>query len=406
MPLKTLLANFLPNSARAFHKTAADLSQKLKNIQQTAESQQQTITNLQTDVDNLKTIIANQSKIIKEQKIIVDKLANYSYKKSWRSWKKAASTQNFIDFMQQENYPQIFNNLIANLDEPSRMWLSLILRRTAAAKDVAEGATLHYQLTPHEQQLYDTIDLHHRQSLQIAENIFLVSGFYLPIMHKPVELICFNSIFKQIDNLDFIADKAIIDLGAYIGDTLLPFSQLACTSIHCFEPIKKHFDLLQQTITLNNFSHAVAINKAVGDTPGKIQFERRSVGSRILSTKTQQEQEDLMQKDKIEDDVEIITLDDYVNEFSLKVGLIKADIEGAEQAMLDGAKQTIFKQKPILLLSLYHNAEDFFLMKSKIESWNLGYKFKVVKALPPFNFGNPIFDIMLLAEVNKKGETP
>ncbi len=66
-----------------------------------------------------------------------------------------------------------------------------------------------------------------------------------------------------------------------------------------------------------------------------------------------------------------------MREHQLRVGLIKTDLEGMEQDFLAGAKETIMKQKPILLLSMYHNDSDFFDMKRLLESWNVGYHFKV-----------------------------
>ena len=81
----------------------------------------------------------------------------------------------------------------------------------------------------------------------------------------------------------------------------------------------------------------------------------------------------------ISEKVPMIRVDDYVREHKIKVGLIKVDIEGAEQSFLRGAKETICKQKPTLLISIYHNVDDFLDIKPMIESWNLGYKFKVFK---------------------------
>lgn len=100
------------------------------------------------------------------------------------------------------------------------------------------------------------------------------------------------------------------------------------------------------------------------------------------------------------ENVEIITLDDYVKENNLQVGLIKVDIEGAEQDFLKGAEQTIKTQKPSLLISIYHNAADFFEIKPMIESWNLGYKFRIVKHMN----GHPSVDTLLVAEVPEEAE--
>ena len=35
--------------------------------------------------------------------------------------------------------------------------------------------------------------------------------------------------------------------------------------------------------------------------------------------------------------------------------------------------------KPAHLISIYHSFDEFFNIKTEIESWNLGYKFKIAK---------------------------
>ena len=77
--------------------------------------------------------------------------------------------------------------------------------------------------------------------------------------------------------------------------------------------------------------------------------------------------------------IEATTLDDFVRKNNIEVGLIKVDIEGYEQHFLKGAEQTIKTQKPALLISIYHNIDDYLHIKPMIESWNLGYKFKIRK---------------------------
>lgn len=56
------------------------------------------------------------------------------------------------------------------------------------------------------------------------------------------------------------------------------------------------------------------------------------------------------------EEISIITLDSFVEENNIRVGLIKVDIEGSEQDFLKGAEKTIKTQKPFLLISIYHNA--------------------------------------------------
>ncbi|MCR4326651.1 MAG: hypothetical protein NUV52_03280 [Candidatus Roizmanbacteria bacterium] len=66
-----------------------------------------------------------------------------------------------------------------------------------------------------------------------------------------------------------------------------------------------------------------------------------------------------------------------------KVGLIKLDIEGAEFAAIKSMKKIIAKDKPILLIALYHRPEDFFLIKPYIERIApKKYTFKIRKLNP------------------------
>lgn len=81
------------------------------------------------------------------------------------------------------------------------------------------------------------------------------------------------------------------------------------------------------------------------------------------------------------EEIDIITLDSYVKANKIKVGFIKVDIKGFEQEFLKGAKETIKSQKPTMAISLYHSYSDFFDIKPLLESWNLGYRFKIGKPI-------------------------
>ena len=76
-------------------------------------------------------------------------------------------------------------------------------------------------------------------------------------------------------------------------------------------------------------------------------------------------------------DVDVISIDEFTADRALDVGLIKLDVEGAEYDVILGAQETILKQKPLLILSIYHTFRDFFEMKPLIESWEAGYTFEI-----------------------------
>ncbi|MDA0079851.1 FkbM family methyltransferase [Brachyspira hyodysenteriae] len=75
--------------------------------------------------------------------------------------------------------------------------------------------------------------------------------------------------------------------------------------------------------------------------------------------------------------VNIVKLDDYLKDRKNRVGLIKLDIEGFEENALIGSEKIIREDKPILLISVYHDWVAFgqmFRIKKWIENLNLGYK--------------------------------
>jgi CO dehydrogenase/acetyl-CoA synthase gamma subunit (corrinoid Fe-S protein) len=90
-------------------------------------------------------------------------------------------------------------------------------------------------------------------------------------------------------------------------------------------------------------------------------------------------------------EVPVISIDDFVRKKSLNVGLIKLDVEGVESDVIEGAVETIKAQKPLLIISIYHNPKDFFEIKPKIEALNLGYHF-LIRHLTPHS----IVDFCLL----------
>lgn len=165
-------------------------------------------------------------------------------------------------------------------------------------------------------------------------------------------------------------DKDIIDAGAYVGDSALILQEYTLKKVHAFEAVRSNYEAMLQTIKLNEAKRIIPVNKGLGSVKCVEKISIQGAGSSIV-----------LPNNNLFEEVEIIPLDSYVREKRLKVGFIKVDIEGFEQEFLKGAKDTIFKQKPAMLISLYHKYSDFFDIKPMLESWNLGYKFKVVKPI-------------------------
>ena len=119
-------------------------------------------------------------------------------------------------------------------------------------------------------------------------------------------------------------------------------------------------------------SIVIPIKQALGSCEQEIEINIQSSGSSINR---------IIQENPPKELIKVNTLDKFVEDKKLEVGLIKVDIEGFEQEFINGALNTIKNQKPTLLISIYHFVDDFFNIKPFIESLNLGYSYRIIKPI-------------------------
>ena len=294
----------------------------------------------------------------------------------------------FVEFMRGPDLEKCYINLIDALDGESKKTVSMIHNRLdKISKSAAKSINLYTQKEKDELRRQDEYLRSNR--FQLSDTCFSTGEFLLPVEYFDrtvfFDLHCKN----EINNLNKTLNKCIIDAGAYIGDSALVLSKWTQKNIYCFEAMSKNFELLTKTIKMNNIENAVPVKLALGDKAGKLKFHYFDYSSTCSVNN---------QADVETEDVEVVTLDDYVCENNLDVGLIKVDIEGSEQMFLQGAKKTICEQRPILLISIYHKPEDFYYIKPEIERWNLGYTFKIHKPISK----SVIIGTVLIAETDKK----
>ncbi|WP_242005099.1 FkbM family methyltransferase [Brachyspira aalborgi] len=215
--------------------------------------------------------------------------------------------------------------------------------------------------------------------------------YILPKNHFEIEVFYDKSGMNYIKNINQVKNKNIIDAGGYIGDSAIVFSDYTDKNIYSFEPFLQNYNLMLKTVELNKKNNIIPVNMALGNENKEISiYSNSDTANSGLSVETKQS--DI---NSFENKVKMVTLDSYVKENNIEVGLIKTDLEGFEQSFLKGALETIKEQKPVLIISIYHNYSDFFEIKPMIENLNLGYKFRIIKN----RLNKVISETKLLAEI-------
>ena len=322
------------------------------------------------------------------------KRQSYLRKLYFHPGEREALAKLFSDAMKREDSAQRFSALISGLDNESRNTVSDIIHRMGM---IADGnKSLQDVYTQREQEEFVRMnDEFSSKIVKLNDNLYYYNGYYLPVNQFDSSVFFTRYGIDKLTTLDSVRNKHIIDAGGYVGDTALLFSSYTDKSIHVFEASPSNMDIIRETIRLNQLENIVPVSKALGEKSGTATFslgERNSCNSLV-------ERPGYNYPDHIE--VPVISLDDYVRENNLEVGLIKVDIEGGEQLLLKGAVETICTQHPILLISIYHSANDFFEIKPMIEKMCDKYPFRIIK---PANSAI-VIETILLAEVrDESGE--
>ena len=304
------------------------------------------------DAENTANTIRREMNLFKRQ--------SYLRKLYFHPGEREALAKLFSDAMSREDSAQRFSALISGLDNESRNTVSDIIHRMGM---IADGnKSLQDVYTQREQEEFVRMnDEFSSKIVKLNDNLYYYNGYYLPVNQFDSSVFFTRYGIDKLTTLDSVRNKHIIDAGGYVGDTALLFSSYTDKSIHVFEASPSNMDIIRETIRLNQLENIVPVSKALGEKSGTATFslgERNSCNSLV-------ERPGYNYPNHIE--VPVITLDDYVRENNLEVGLIKVDIEGGEQLLLKGAVETIRTQHPILLISIYHSANDFFEIKPMIE---------------------------------------
>ena len=182
--------------------------------------------------------------------------------------------------------------------------------------------------------------------------------------------------YFDFDLIPSAKGEVLVDLGAFIGDTVKNFVQMYGTDykkIYAYEPDRRNAEFLQ--INAEPF-HDIDIRvKGAGKEKGVLNFVSEQESSSSHFAASSEIEEGAASPDAelpTGDPVEIVTLDEDITE---PVTWIKMDVEGSEYDAILGSKRHITEEHPKLSVSVYHGYDDLWLLPKLIHSLNPSYRF-------------------------------
>jgi FkbM family methyltransferase len=171
--------------------------------------------------------------------------------------------------------------------------------------------------------------------------------------------VCNYGGFEAVKIFEKILTKGdvYVDVGANLGYMSLNAERIVGNGgkVISFEPDPTILPLLRQNLELNQ-SNVFVIEQAVSDKAGTCIFNiaTESGLSRLENQKRSLFGMSLFQKTEVTSN----TLDYFIDQYSSgrKIKLIKVDVEGHELRVLSGARSTIQRDHPALLLEINHGA--------------------------------------------------
>lgn len=191
---------------------------------------------------------------------------------------------------------------------------------------------------------------------------------------NPPEIIEEEQYFPFHNFVQYSPQEVYVDLGAFKGDTIEKYmfkKYGVFNKYYAFEPLKTNFEAMKYRVERLRREWGLADNQIVCENVGcgreKGEFIIR-YSSEVAATALPFNAEDEVR-------VPVVSLDEYFDD--KKVSVIKMDIEGMEYAVLEGGKNVIARDRPLLAVCIYHKLSDIVDIPRLINSMGLQYKLDV-----------------------------
>lgn len=191
--------------------------------------------------------------------------------------------------------------------------------------------------------------------------------FYLPEYKKDVvqKDIVLNADYYEADGLkkaeEYVKKKGnlinALDIGANIGSHTLYFiKKWGIKKVWSFEPVPSTFAILRKNVEINGLEERIVL-------------ENVGVGEKEYHASVKEEIKDNRGGTSIQEDSAGTFVVKTIDSYHLSdVSLMKIDTEGYELKVLQGAEDTIVKNRPVILAEIADaNIE---MVKSMMKEWN------------------------------------
>ena len=143
-----------------------------------------------------------------------------------------------------------------------------------------------------------------------------------------------------------------LDIGANLGEWSVPMAKAAGASgcVLCFEPNPNIAEALAKTLRVNNLPHARVLRTALSARASAAQLiiETANTGRSRLGVPAAGQQGVTVQTQRLDDVVGAEGLE--------RVDLIKIDVEGHERDVIEGARETLRRFRPAVILESGHES--------------------------------------------------
>lgn len=164
---------------------------------------------------------------------------------------------------------------------------------------------------------------------------------------------------------EYIKNTCFIDAGAFIGDSAYVFAKYQPDKILSFEPSKKNCKIFASNMKKSKISCFQLVQAGISDVPGEFFIDEELGGGTALTHKGKYS-------------VKAFSIDNYLsNNKEKRIGVIKGDLEGMALNMVRGAIKTIQKDRPVLLIAIYHTKEEFLEVYKYLKANLSDYTFQV-----------------------------